>query len=356
MQVFQPWVRFTSPKRPARGPPQVLIPVEPIKVSPSYEVLGKILDSLNLDIQRLICEIAAFHDQKTASNLSLSCRTMYSWITPIRFRFMHIRTPEQAYRLRLLERLDHFHIADAVHELLFDELAWHPTDLAVVIIPFNLQLILSYFPNLTTLACSNTWSIQAPLSSLPPRVHTLHILDVHPRSERLPLISDAVSRAQITHLYILPHYTLDDFHNLTHLWVSTRYEHPKNDCWRGGPFVSYLLGLPPVKTFPTSVKTCILYSQKTIYFNSPSPLHLVELIMGDIDSRIVLAVAEPRRSWDYTGLKAQFLLQDAVIFWEMSRIPNDDVWGEARKVMTRRIDPDFKEKVRQLNQSPRCRC
>ncbi|KAH8813678.1 hypothetical protein DL96DRAFT_1625097 [Flagelloscypha sp. PMI_526] len=186
--------------------------------------------------------------------------------------------------------------------------------------------------------------VQAPLPSLPTKVRILYVLGAYPRNEGQPLISDAVSSAQITHLYMPRYYSLYDFCNLTHLWVETQHAFPADVA-----LVSYLFSLPPVKSLPTSVKICILHSLSKISLN-PVPLpQLMDLIMGDIDPRIVLAVAEPKRARGDAGLNDKWILKNTVIFWEIFRFPNGDVWEEARKVMMKRRDPGFRERVGKLD-------
>ncbi|KAH8813681.1 hypothetical protein DL96DRAFT_1625106 [Flagelloscypha sp. PMI_526] len=352
MQVFQSLFQSGfAPKRTAHGPPQTLIPVISSRTPPSHKSLVNFPDSFPLDVFQLICEIAALYDRETSAQLNLSCRMMHSWITPIRFHIMSVRTFEQAERLQLLERPDHVHISNAVREFLLDEYAWSSHWNTAV--PFDFQKIISYFPNLTALTCSHTRRICAPLAPLPSNINTLHVIDVKPSDEEKTLISNAALSAQITHLFIPPHYPLTDFCTLTHLWVSIGFDYPTSGLQNSDvAFVSYLLSLPPVKTLPSSIKTCILHSRAEIDLSYPLIPQLVDIIMGSVDSRIVLAFGVPKRTWDYTGLIGKYVLKDAVMFWEGYRVPNYHVWQEANSVMARRSDYDFRERVGKLERRP----
>ncbi|KAH8823325.1 hypothetical protein DL96DRAFT_1617242 [Flagelloscypha sp. PMI_526] len=311
---------------------------------------------LPIDIVRTMCEFAAL-DERTAQRLYVSSKDIREWVAPFRFQSIEIHNHRSLMRLQNPEILGS--IAPHVFTISLqpdfgDACTGGPTRMAL-----DLKNLLDALPNLAhfhwpVLVSRSMWKNVAIM--LPAWVFYLEIGQYYIQDSH-----DAVLPStghHITHIVsnLLDPFRLDIFTKwpaLTHLC----FEIHNSDRQWGRSIANCTF---PITAFPPTIISCILIDGQSDAWRFRWSIDnaLVDLVLGDTDSRIVFAVYEKRETWMISGHKAVTSnpnlswiregLQDAILYHGRWQEPNETIWAKVNPVVRRRRDPEVRKAVSSL--------
>ncbi|KAH8823365.1 hypothetical protein DL96DRAFT_1617388 [Flagelloscypha sp. PMI_526] len=314
-------------------------------------LLTKPFPPLPVDLVRTICELAAGLDRTTMHNLSLSSKEIRTWLAPTLFQHITV----YAYSDWYLQP----HQAEILLSGIAPYVQMVSTNLNLPSqIPIDTIWLLEALPNLTHIRLQANYRSPDEVF-LPRQVCSLETRDHFPEPSRRAFASS--TRARITHIYSElddpPSTSLfSDWNALTHLCFKIRNQTVAENCITNSTFPISA----PFFPLPASIVSCILidsFSNKE-YFQWSVNQALLDLVRGDIDSRIVLAVAITKEQWtDPQGIMFSIRsgLQDALLYHgkcprKFDMIWKETIWDEADEVRKRRVDPAVRRAVSRVLQ------
>ncbi|KAH8823396.1 hypothetical protein DL96DRAFT_1617458 [Flagelloscypha sp. PMI_526] len=324
---------------------------------------------LPTDVAQTICEFAAELDKTTAHNLYMTSKDIRGWATPFHFRRVVIRSYESLLLLKTSEtlgRIAPYIISVSLQPKVRDRSTADPSRIAE-----DLSDFLKSLPKLVHFH----WPLSPHESmwgqifiALPRRVTSLEIgcYYLHPPSNEPTsdgVLSESATRARkhITHLYSdlispLPVSLFTRWTALTHLFfgIRTRNRFDDNIANSTFPFLK-----APFYPLPISIVSCIVADpfSSAHHFEWAIDQVFVDLVLDEIDSRIIFAAGESREFWmmNEPGIAPpvvdlswiRIALDDAIVYHDQKK-PLETIWEEADAVRRRRRTAAVRESVYNL--------
>ncbi|KAH8823403.1 hypothetical protein DL96DRAFT_1617475 [Flagelloscypha sp. PMI_526] len=334
------------------------------------------LPPLPIDVARIICEYAAGLDKTTATRLCISSRDLRIWVTPILFRRLVIRSYES------LLLLDSSGILGRIASYVYS-VSLQPKRGDLDHSKVNLSRIAAGFNNFLEVLSSLVhfrWPLPPILSkwdqvsiSLPARVSSLEIggdlllprAFVFHTSARVLTQSLSQARGNITHIFSNLARTFDlsfftTWTALTHIFFGIR------PARVGDSIATFIFPTSrPSFILPPSIVSCILMDSLSSaqLFRWAIDRALVDLVLGDTDSRIIFCAGGIRERWMKMTNKPELImevtptvdlswirigLQDAILYYNPLRPRYETIWDEAGVVRERRRVSEVRASVYQL--------
>ncbi|KAH8832358.1 hypothetical protein DL96DRAFT_1581784 [Flagelloscypha sp. PMI_526] len=329
------------------------------QIVPQTVIQTKSFPPLPVDIIRIICEFAATLNQTTAHNLSMSSKEIREWVLPERFQRVTIRKHRHLIRLSTSTVLRR--IGPLVRNLSLQPGFENGSIARPVQMTADLSSFLDALPNLI-LAHGSIWD-HVPIF-LPTHVSSLeigsHYLD--PPTNSALDHSATKARTHITHIYsVLNDPPTPSLFNawtaLTHIFFDIRPQYQLGNSIATSTFPLS----PPFHPLPSSIISCILMDAQSCPWDFIWTINqvLVDLILGDTDTRIVFCAAEECERWievqianvtspaeDLSWIREG--LKDAILYHNKWSHKYDMVWIEAEEIRIRRKEARVRAAVCKL--------
>ncbi|KAH8823398.1 hypothetical protein DL96DRAFT_1713814 [Flagelloscypha sp. PMI_526] len=343
----------------------------PVNATPAFPPLP-------IDVMRTVCESAAELDKTTAASLCTSSRDLRLWVTPILFRRLVIRSYESLLLLKssgMLERISSYVYSVSLQPRSGD--LDHPSaNLSRTAMEF--KNFLKDLPNLVHFRwplppVPSRWGYVSIV--LPACVSSLEIAGdlllplplsgFHHLGERVRFESLARAQVHVTHIYSNLTKTIGfsfftRWSAITHVFFGIRPERAGDSIATSTFPTSH-----PSFSLPDSIVSCILMDSLSSaqLFRWAIDRALVDLVLGDLDSRIVFCAGGTRKRWmkmrNKPGLIMEITpavdlswirvgLQDAILYYNPLRPRYETIWEDAEVVRERRRTHRVRKSVYRL--------